>query len=721
MAMGGAVSEGGRTSTVLATISAGVVIGIVEVVLAISFAALVFGGYLEQALPRGIGIYLVAATLTLGILAWRAGVRGVVGSVQDAAAAVLAIVAASAALDTFGGVDQAFLTVVAATVVVTLLTAATFLLLGALKLGNLARFIPYPVVGGFLAGTGWLLFKGGLRVAGSMEPQWGTIGQFVDPFELVRWVPALVFGVVLLVATRIVRRPLVIPAILGLGLILFGVGVVVTGSSIEEAEDGLWLLGPFLSTKLWEPWTLRALTGADWPAVAAQIPGILTTVFVAVMACLFNVGGVELLLHTDLDSNRELRDAGWVNVANGLVGGIPGYHALSLTALGEQMAADGRGAGFVAALVPLTAVIFGAGVVGLIPRMIVGGVLVFVGLSFLVAWLVDMRRSLPVGEYLIVVLIVVTIATKGLLTGLVVGLLLAVVLFAVNYGRIDLVHEIAFGTTYRSNVDRPPSERAALHDAVDRVQILRLNGFVFFGTASGLLERIRKRVEAGPIRFLLLDLRRVTGVDSSGVLAFHKVVQLAEASGFELVCAGAADRVKGQLRRGGVVPTDGILVFEPDLDHALQRCEDELLEESDRAAGDERATELPPHLEAYLERRSLPEGSVLIHQGDPPDDLFVVESGRLRVELETPEGARMRLSTVRPGVVVGEMALYTGVPRSADVIAEVESVVLGLSRASIERLEVEEPETAAALHRWLASTMALRLTDSLRAYSAALE
>jgi sulfate permease, SulP family len=99
------VSEGRRTGRALATVSAGAVIGMVEAVLAVSLAALVFGGYLEDVLPSGIGIYLVSATLALAILAWRAGVRGVIGSVQDAAAAVLAIVAASAALDTFGGVD----------------------------------------------------------------------------------------------------------------------------------------------------------------------------------------------------------------------------------------------------------------------------------------------------------------------------------------------------------------------------------------------------------------------------------------------------------------------------------------------------------------------------------------------------------------------------------------------------------------------------------------
>jgi SulP family sulfate permease len=76
---------------------------------------------------------------------------------------------------------------------------------------------------------------------------------------------------------------------------------------------------------------------------------------------------------------------------------------------------------------------------------------------------------------------------------------------------------------------------------------------------------------------------------------------------------------------------------------------------------------------------------------------------------------------MRPGVVVGEMAMYTGVPRSADVVAETPSVVLRLRRSSIERIEAEEPELAAALHRWLATTISERLGDTLRGFDALVE
>jgi SulP family sulfate permease len=258
----------------------------------------------------------------------------------------------------------------------------------------------------------------------------------------------------------------------------------------------------------------------------------------------------------------------------------------------------------------------------------------------------------------------------------------------------------------------------------DRVQILRVHGFLFFGTSNGLLERIRTRMEATPLRFLVIDLRRVTGVDSSAVVSFVKVVHLAEAFGFELVLTGVSDQVRKQLGQGGVVESEGIVRFEPDLDRGLQRCEEGLLEgavaeplvvadgSSDGLAG------MPPGLRAYLERRELPEGTVLIRQDEQPDDVFVLESGRLSVETVTPEGTRMRLRTLRPGVVVGEMAMYTGVPRSADVVAEAPSVVLRLSRESIERVEAADPALAAALHRWLATTLSERLGESLKAFDA---
>jgi SulP family sulfate permease len=712
------------------TVVAGIVIGAVEVVFAISFAALVFAGYLEfYFLDDGVGLYLGAAALTLAFMAWRTGSRGVVGGLQGTGAAVMAIVSASVVVHAGGSPNDVFLSTLAAIMVVMVLCGVVFLALGSRRRADLIRFVPYPVVGGFLAGSGWLLFKGGIHVASGVSPLFTPLSDLLEASALQRWLPALAFGAILLVAVRVVKRPLVIPAVIAIGLALFVAGMVATGSSIEEVREGGWLLFGSVDTALqWKTWTLSALGGADWLSVLESWAGIVTAVFVATFAILFNISGTELVLDRDLDTNQELRDAGVLNVVSGALGGIPGYHALSLTALAERMRVDARAAGLVAALVPLAAVVFGAEVVGLIPRMIVGGVLVFLGLAFIVEWVWDKRRSLPPLEYGVVLVILVGIIAWGFLPGVVIGLVLAVVLFAISYGRIELVREVAFGETYRSNVDRPPTERAELRGLSDRVQILRVSGFVFFGSANRLLQRIRRRVEvATPPRFLVIDLRRVTGVDSSAVVSFVKVLRLAEASGVEVVFTAASDPVRAQLARGGVDETEGLVSFEPDLDRGLQRCEDALLSAPSRgeakrehpaAAG---LDGLPPGLAAHLERVSLPQGTVLLHQDDPPGDVYLLESGRLGVETVTPEGTRLRLRTLRPGVVVGEITLYAGIPRTADVVAEVPSVVLRLSRGSIERLEAEEPGLAAALHRWLATTLAERLTDTMRTFDVLLD
>jgi len=723
------VSEQPRSGTT-AAVFAGVIIGAVECVLAIAFATLVFGSRLPSRLPDAIGLYLVAAVLTLGILAWRAGGRGVVGSVQDAPAAVLAGVATvtAAKVTAIQQVAQqtkltdyeapdVFLTVVAATLVVTVVCGVVFFVLGRFRLGNLVRFVPYPVIGGFLAGTGWLLFKGGIQAASGIIPTLRSAEQFIREYALLRWVPALLFGVILLIAVRKVKRPLVIPIVIGGALVAFVIGMLVTGSSIDDARDGNWLLGPFETTRLWQPWALRSLGGADWPSVLSQWKDMLIAVLVASLAILFNISGSEIVLRRDLDTNRELRDAGVLNVLSGAVGGVPGYHALSLTALADRMKVSAKVAGLVAAIVPLAAVIFGASVIELIPRMLVGGVLVFLGLAFMVEWVWDMRKVLPRLEYSIVLVILATIAAVGFLKGIIVGLVCAILLFVLRYGRGELVREGVFAETYRSNVDRPTEDLEALRAMRDRVFLLRVEGFVFFGSTNALLERVRRRIEDDPPRYLVMDLMRTSGVDSSAAMAFGKIVRQAAADAFELVLAGASDPVREQLARAGVVAVDGVVTFEPDLDHALQRCEDALLaDRPDR--GDETAAAMPAGLDDYAEREELTEGSVLFRQDEAPDDVFVLASGRLAIEATTVEGVRLRRRTIRPGVVVGEIGMYTGDARTAGVVAETRVVVLRLTKEALERIERERPELAADVHRWLAATLAERLVDTVRVMDA---
>ena len=188
----------------------------------------------------------------------------------------------------------------------------------------------------------------------------------------------------------------------------------------------------------------------------------------------------------------------------------------------------------------------------------------------------DRRRSLPRVESGVVLVILAAFIGAVPLPGVVIGLVLAIVLFAVSYGRIELVREVAFGETYRSNVDRPPGEQTLLgversrpDPPRERVRVLRIG--------QQPARAHPQRVETEPPRFLVVDLRRVTGVDSSAVVSFVKVVHLAETTAFRLVFTGASEPVRRQLERGGVVASEGIVRFEPDLDRGLQWSEEGLL------------------------------------------------------------------------------------------------------------------------------------------------
>ena len=328
----------GRRAVSFGTVVTGIVIGAVEVIFAVAFASLVFAGYFEfYFLDDGVGLYLGAAALTLAFMAWRAGSRGIVGGLQGTGAAMMAIVSASAVVHGAGSPQDIFFSAIAGIMVATVLCGGVFLRLGSRRRGDLIRFVPYPVVGGFLAGTGWLLFKGGIYVASRVSPLFTPLSDLMESSALQRWLPALAFGVILLIAVRVIKRPLVIPAVIVIGLVAFGIGVVATGSSIEEVRGGKWLVGSFDSVILWQPWTLKAIGGADWLSVLESWAGVLTAVFVATVAILFNISGSERVLDRDLDTNRELRDAGVLNVLSGALGGIPGYHSLCFTELAKRM------------------------------------------------------------------------------------------------------------------------------------------------------------------------------------------------------------------------------------------------------------------------------------------------------------------------------------------------------------------------------------------------
>jgi SulP family sulfate permease len=414
-------------------------------------------------------------------------------------------------------------------------------------------------------------------------------------------------------------------------------------------------------------------------------------------------------------------------VVAGLGGGLVGFHALSLTAIAGRTNAMSRLVGLVAAAVCGAALLFGSSIIALFPRPILGGVILFLGLGFLVEWVYDARSKLPRADYAVVLLILVVIATFGFLPGVGVGIAVAIVLFVVNYSRTDVVKHALSGSEYRSRTERSPQQSDALRTHADEIWILELQGFVFFGTASRLVDRIRQRAvspEHSPLEFLVLDFKRVTGVDSSAMLSFAKVLTLAEKEGFPVLFTSARAGVRTQLERVGFRQVEGEVMFLADLDQAVQWCEDEILRRASLAQGGPGDSiwvyllaGLGPvnadRLTSYLRRLEFVEGDVLIQEGEATRDVYLLESGRVTAVMTTAGGETVRLRSMGPGTVVGEMAQYLKTIRTASVVAERPLIAYRLSEEAFEEMEEQEPQLAAALHRMFAALIAQRLADTL--------
>jgi SulP family sulfate permease len=358
-------------------------------------------------------------------------------------------------------------------------------------------------------------------------------------------------------------------------------------------------------------------------------------------------------------------------------------------------------------------------------------------LDFLAEWLVAGWRKLARADYAVVLLILVVIAATNFLIGVGVGLVAAVILFVVNYSRFNIIYHTLSGAEMTSNVERCSSHQRMLANQLGQhIYILELQGFIFFGTANALLDQLSARLgDSGqpPVRYILMDFRRVNGLDSSAVISFLKARQLVQAQNATLILTHLAEPIQHRLALDGLSETDPAVRIFPDLDRGLEWCEEQLLE-----ADPITSLNTPGALSAqladsgfdksdtqrllnYLERVDFMPGNTLIHQGDAADCLYFIELGSVSVYLELGNNERIRLRKLGTGTAVGEPGLYQGTKRTASVIADSPVTTFRLTRSKLQEMKEKEPELAATFHEFAGRLLSERLTSTSRTLAALLK
>jgi SulP family sulfate permease len=603
-------------------------------------------------------------------------------------------------------------------------------MLGRFKLGNLIRFIPYPVIGGFLAGTGWLLLVGAMSVLTGESPGISNLSYLLQTEMLLRWLPGVVLAIMILLILRRFDHFLIMPALILTAAAVFYLILYLTDTSVSEAGARGWLLGPFPAERLWQPITPSAIKGVNWAVLTGQIGNIGSIAIISVIALLLNASGLELAIKQDLDLNRELQSTGISNLMAGLCGSPIGYLYLSQTSLTYRLGAHNRLTGILASALCGIAIFIGAPALSLFPKPVLGSLLLFAGLSFLVEWVYESWFKLPKLDCFLILFIMAIIGSFGLLEGVAVGMLIAVILFVVNYSRINVIKHVLTGANYQSNVERAAPFRKLLRNAGEQLYILKLQGFIFFGTAHNLLDQVRQRTDASDLsklRFVILDFRIVSGLDSSAMNSFIKMNRLAKTHEIKLVFTHLSSELRHQFTKVGLnAENDRNLKIFPDLDRGIEWCENQIIEAEKQALDNPLMKKLETlfldpvfsTVIAYMQRQEAAKGSYLIRRGDPPKGLYFIESGQVTTVLEQEDEKVIRLRTNGAGTFIGEIGLFLGQPASASVIADKDCIVFFLSLENLKKLEQAAPDVSASFHKFIIRMLAERLISNTRSLKA---
>ena len=712
-------------SNLVPSIIAGVIGGIIKIVAAMAFSALIFTGTLAAYLPQGIGIVLFGFLLFAVISTFTASYPVNINTPQDIPIAIIALIATTVMANSGKDWDAetTFQFIFVTIALTSILVGIFFFILGTLKLGKLVRFIPYPVVGGFLAGTGWLIVKFAFIMTAGMGLSLDNVVSLFDQATLLKWFPGLIFGLTMLISSRYTKHYLLIPALIAIGITSFYAIMFFYGFSYTDLESNGYLLGPFPEGGLFQGLPLKYLSDFKWSIFLEQLPAIGTMMILNAISVLFNYSGLEIIIKKDLDLDQELKTTGIGNIIAGLGGAPPGHLSLGGTLLSISIGSKSKLTNIVIALLCAITLFFGSEVLSFFPRIILGGLLFNLGLSFLVDWLYSTWSRVPKTDYTIILLIFLVIGTVGFLEGVITGLLMSVVLFVVSYSKVEIIKHELTGKTFHSNVERSESLKKIIDDSGDQTLILPLQGFIFFGSANRLLERIKLHLQSQNeknLKYLVFDFKQVTGVDSSTINSFNKLRILAELDNFQVLFCNLTPQIISQFEAEGLFADsmDLFLKFD-DLDHGMEWCEEQIISETTIGSNKQKEEideiklfeEKFADLLTYFESKDINQNTTLIEQGNDPEGLYFIKSGRVTVELRSSNN-KIRLKSMGTGTVVGEVSLYLKTQATASVISNTACKTYFLSHENFEKLNKEDPERAAELHTYIVKLLSDRLAKS---------
>src|SRR5262245_37549011 len=705
---------------VVADLSLAAVSGMVTVLGSVAFAAMSVSGPLAKVVPLAFLAFLAGTAVSGLLVGLLSRFYCNLSGAQDESAAILAAFAGG--LAGMGVIDDKAIisTLFAVIVIATAAFGLVLLLLGLLKWGKYTQLIPYPVVGGFLAGVGLLMLSATIKFLSGVTLTIDSLPQFLSLDMTLRWLPSLVAASLLYWGMNRFRSVLILP----LGLIcvmgLFYAVAAAWSLSVESLRGSGFVFTSIPAGGVFDSLAWLSVSSIDWKVVLNAKDEIGALILVCMIGATLATTGLEIGAHIELDANRELRAHGLANLASALVAGIPAFTLAGPSLTYYQLGASSRAMPILRTLFALALGVMGLGLLGFVPKLVVGTLLIVFAFSLVDEWAIRARHRLSLIDYVFVLIIAGVIELAGFLPGVGVGILIAVADFLIQYSKLNVIKAELSGRNYRSDVERPLRADSILREAGGRVLTFEIQGFIFFGTALGLLERVRASVQASSenIEYIILGFANVDGLDAAAHFALRKLNNFAGLQNICLLFSGLTGEHARALRAAHVLDADQSLCFASTA-MAVEFVENRLLNSFDP---DEDVTSAEDALVAvmgdrnkaiallpYFSFREIRAGDSVFRQGEDADGSILLVHGHLSAHLDLDDGQSVRLRKFLPGTLMGEMAFYTGRKRTASLLADTDATIGVISRVSIIRLNRHQPAIAAEFHQMAARLMANRI------------
>ena len=603
---------------------------------------------------------------------------------------------------------------------------------GALRLGNLIKYVPYPVVSGFMNGIAIIL------IYEQTAPLIGS-GHHISLMELfsnpsVVQPYTLSVGLITIIAVFLSKRFFkTLPA----SLVGLAVGTAVFYAL--KTFGGISALGPVIGNFNFQwpkPDIFLNLSGLMTDIdIVDLLPRILITGLV-----LGSIGALESLLSsvaadnftgTRHNSNKELMGQGIANIMNSLFSALPSAGSELHNMANYRAGGRTRLSSLVCGLLILIIVLTLGSFIGKIPLAVIAGIIVSVGLGLFDKWTLDLIRNLRrtreqqkriIANLAVTIAVAVITVCVNLIVAVLIGIAIASGLFVVRMGR-SIIKRKYKGDQIHSKKVRSSKNNILLQERGKGIIVYELRGPLFFGSADNLAMEIDSAVHH--YTYCILDMKRVNEIDSTGAKILGQISKKVDESGKYLLISYLADNpsLSEILKAMGVYNKLPENCFFPDTDAALEWAEDNVLTQSidlAKALGGVQLNEMDIFMDFTQEEihslkqklifKSFKKGETIVKEGDIDRNLFFLTKGSVSVRIHLPESDRYkRLITYSAGVTFGEMAFLDGSPRSAEVCADEASETYLLSPDEYAVLQKKKPEIAVKLVRNIALEMSERL------------